>query len=83
MNHTAKEILIKTDEKIEGAYALSTIRAYRSNFEAFIKHCDENNVTALPAEPEFVAQYIRKLSEGAVNLLPLRLLSLLSRPFIN
>jgi site-specific recombinase XerD len=64
INDTAKEILIKTVEKIEGAYAPSTIRAYRSNFEAFIKHCDENNVTALPAEPEFVAQYIRKLSDG-------------------
>ena len=64
INDTAKEILIKTVEKIEGAYAPSTIRAYRSNFEFFIKHCDENNVSALPAEPEIVAQYIRKLSDG-------------------
>lgn len=64
MNHTAKEILIKTIEKIEGAYAPSTIRAYKSNFEIFIKYCDENNVTALPAQPETVAQYIRKLSNG-------------------
>lgn len=63
-NDTAKEILIKTVEKIEGAYAPSTIRAYRSNFEVFIKYCDENNVSALPAEPEIVAQYIRKLSDG-------------------
>ena len=66
-NHTAKEILIKTVEKIEGAYAPSTIRAYRSNFEAFIKHCDENNVTALPAYPETVAQYIRKISNGQLK----------------
>ena len=64
MNHTAKEILIKTVEKIEGAYAPSTIRAYTSNFEAFIKYCDENNVNALPAHPENVAQYIRRLSYG-------------------
>ena len=64
INDTAKEILIKTVEKIEGAYAPSTIRAYRSNFEVFIKYCDENNVTALPAQPETVAQYIRKLSDG-------------------
>lgn len=62
MNHTAKEILIKTVEKIEGAYAPSTIRAYRSNFEAFIKYCDENNVTALPAKPETVSIYIKNLS---------------------
>jgi site-specific recombinase XerD len=62
MNHTAKEILIKTVEKIEGAYAPSTIRAYRSNFEVFIKYCDENNATALPAKPETVAMYIKTLS---------------------
>ncbi len=67
MNHTAKEILIKTVEKIEGAYAPSTIRAYGSNFEIFIKYCDENNVSALPAEPEIVAQYIRRLSDGQLK----------------
>jgi site-specific recombinase XerD len=67
INDTAKEILIKTVEKIEGAYAPSTIRAYRSNFEGFIKYCDENNVTALPAHPEIVAQYIRKLSDGRLK----------------
>jgi site-specific recombinase XerD len=62
MNHTAKEILIKTVEKIEGAYAPSTIRAYKSNFENFIKFCDENNTIALPASNEIVASYIKKLS---------------------
>jgi site-specific recombinase XerD len=67
MNHTAKEILIKTMDKIEGAYAPSTIRAYRSNFENFIKFCDENNVTALPTHPETEAQYIRELSDGRLK----------------
>lgn len=67
INDTAKEILIKTVQKIEGAYAPSTIRAYRSNFEFFIKHCDENNVIALPTQPETVAQYIRKLSDGRLK----------------
>jgi hypothetical protein len=62
MNHTAKKILIKTVEKIEGAYASSTIRAYKSNFEVFIKYCNENKVTALPAEPETVAMFIKRLS---------------------
>ncbi|QDC46208.1 hypothetical protein FIT71_04105 [Candidatus Methylopumilus universalis] len=62
INHTAKEILIKTVEKIEGAYAPSTIRAYKSNFEVFIKYCDENNATALPAKPETVAMFIKTLS---------------------
>jgi site-specific recombinase XerD len=67
INDTAKEILIKTVKKIEGAYAPSTIRAYRSNFEAFIKYCDENNVIALPANPETVAQYIRRISNGQLK----------------
>ena len=60
INDTVKEILIKTVEKIEGAYAPSTVRAYKSNFEVFIKYCDENNATALPAKPETVAIYIKK-----------------------
>ena len=62
MNHTAKEILIKTVDKIEGAYAPPTIKAYRSNFEAFIRFCDENNTSALPASSEIVANFIKKLS---------------------
>jgi len=57
MNHTAKEILIKTIQKIEGAYAPATIRAYKANFEVFIRYCDENNVTALPAQPETISQF--------------------------
>jgi len=66
-NDTAKEILIKTVEKIEGAYAPSTIRAYRSNFESFIKYCDENNVIALPGEPKNIALYVKKLSNGQLK----------------
>ena len=64
MNHTAKEILIKTIQKIEGAYAPATIRAYKANFEVFIRYCDENNVTALPAKPETISKFIRKISDG-------------------
>jgi site-specific recombinase XerD len=67
MNHTAKELLKKTIEKIEGAYAPATIRAYKSNFENFIKYCDKNNISALPAEPEVVSQYIRRLSDGQLK----------------
>lgn len=61
-NTIAIEKLRQTIEKIEGAYAPSTIRAYKSNFENFIKFCDENNTTALPASSEIVAEYIKKLS---------------------
>lgn len=62
INDTARSTLEATIKKIEGAYAPSTIRAYKSNFEKFIKFCDENNTTALPASTEIVAGYIKKLS---------------------
>lgn len=62
MNNTARNCLQATIKKIEGAYAPATIRAYKSNFENFIKFCDENNISALPASTEIVASYIKKLS---------------------
>jgi site-specific recombinase XerD len=63
-NDTSKQILAATIERIEGAYAPSTIRAYKSNFENFIKFCEENNTAALPASNEIVASYIKKLSSN-------------------
>jgi site-specific recombinase XerD len=62
MNHTARDLLQATIKKIDGAYAPSTIRAYKSNFENFIEFCDENNTSALPASSEIIASYIKKLS---------------------
>ena len=62
MNNTARLTLKATIKKIDGAYAPSTIRAYKSNFENFIKFCDENNTSALPASSEIIAGYIKKLS---------------------
>ena len=62
MNDTASDCLQATIKKIEGAYAPATIRAYKSNFENFIKFCDENNISALPASSEIIASYIKKLS---------------------
>ena len=54
INDTARLTLEATIKKIDGAYAPSTIRAYKSNFENFIKFCDENNMNALPASSEIV-----------------------------
>ena len=62
-NDTAKELLKKTVEKIQGAYAASTIRAYKSNFEDFIEFCEQNNVNSLPSEGEPIALFIEKLSQ--------------------
>jgi len=63
MNNTAKEILLETIIKIDGAYAPSTIRAYKYNFEKFIEFCDRENVDALPANRINVASYIKHLAE--------------------
>ena len=46
INDTARDCLQATIKKIEGAYAPSTIRAYKSNYENFIRFCDENNTVA-------------------------------------
>ncbi|MEY4571595.1 MAG: hypothetical protein RLZ10_806 [Bacteroidota bacterium] len=62
MNHTARDCLQATIKKIEGAYAPATIRAYKSNFENFIRFCDENNAISIPASNEIITSYIKKLS---------------------
>lgn len=67
MNHTAKELLKKTMEKIEGVYAPATIRAYKSNFENFIKYCNEIEQDALPAYLSTVVYFIKKISDGQLK----------------
>jgi site-specific recombinase XerD len=67
MNSTANSILKETIKRIEGAYAPSTIRAYRSNFERFICFCEEINQSALPANISMITAYIRDLSESNIK----------------
>jgi integrase len=43
----------------QGAYAPSTERAYRSDFDAFRAWCSLAGLTPLPAQPETVAKYLR------------------------
>ena len=64
MNDTARDCLQATIKKIEGAYAPATIRAYKSNFENFIKYCEESNQEALPASSEVVVTFIKSISNG-------------------
>ena len=56
--------LLQTIERIDGAYASATIRAYRSNFEKFIDYCDSVNANALPAHPENHCKLYRYTSGG-------------------
>ena len=57
-----RELLANTLEKIEGAYAYSTIRAYKADFGKFIEFCEECNEGALPALPSSIANFIIELS---------------------
>ena len=57
-----RELLERTIEKIEGAYAHSTIRAYKADFGKFIEFCEECNEGALPALPSSIANFIIELS---------------------
>lgn len=58
-----KNILLATIEKMDGAYADSTIRAYRDDFGTFINYCLENELNCLPAEPQAICGFIRQLVE--------------------
>lgn len=71
--HTANEILSQTIESIEGAYAPSTIRAYKSNFEKFINFCEHSDATPLPAEPGNVARFISHLAKSGLKSSSIRI----------
>lgn len=73
MNTTAKLTLLKTIKMIDGAYAPATIRAYKTNFENYIKFCDEAHACALPSEPETVARFIQKISDGRLKSSSIRI----------
>ena len=67
------EILAKTIEKIDGAYAPSTIRAYKANFERFIHFCEMRNIDALQAYPSDVALYISQLTRSGLKSSSIRI----------
>ena len=60
----ATKLLQENIVKIEGAYAPSTIRAYRADFKDFIHFCYDRDANALPAQPSLVVQYICKLTDS-------------------
>lgn len=71
--HTASQALHKTIKLIEGAYAPSTIRAYKGNFEKFISFCDAEKKQALPADPATVAKYIEALTASNLKSSSIRI----------
>jgi site-specific recombinase XerD len=73
MNNTARNCLQATIKKIEGAYAPATIRAYKSNFENFIKFCEGINQESLPATSEDVVSFIKSISDGRLKSASIRM----------
>jgi site-specific recombinase XerD len=65
-----------TIQKMDGAYADSTIRAYKDDFGAFINYCLNSKLESLPADPQAICSYIRKLiDDGRTSASIRRLMS--------
>lgn len=72
-NTISRKTLLKTIQRIDGAYATATIRAYRANFERFIEFCESKDVLALPANKLDVANFIRHLSDSDLKSASIRI----------
>jgi site-specific recombinase XerD len=57
----ALELLSKTIQKVEGAYAPSTIRAYKEDFLSFIDFCNRLDISSIPASPHSICLFIKEL----------------------
>ena len=53
--------------EFEGAFAESTIRAYRSDFNRFSQWCSDSHVPPLEASPEDLAHFIEHLAKTAAS----------------
>ena len=73
VKHTALLGLQATLTRIEGAYAPSTIRAYKSNFLKFIHYCEELKTDPLPADSVDVASFIASLTKGGLKSSSIRI----------
>ena len=64
LNFKARAALAETLERIDGAYAPASIRAYKADFNELIHFCDEEEEEALPTHPQTIANFIVKMSNG-------------------
>jgi site-specific recombinase XerD len=53
----------KQIDRLDGAYADSTLRAYRTDVHNFVIWCEEKNYKPFPTTPEMMSQYIDHCSE--------------------
>ena len=73
MNRTANQILLETLIHINGAYAPSTIRAYKVNFQRFIEFSESLQTNALPACSKDVANYVAHLTKSGLRSASIRI----------
>jgi site-specific recombinase XerD len=59
-------------DKIDGAYAANTLRAFRADLEEFIRYCDNHGYSPLPANPDAVAAFIDSVCESGVTSATIR-----------
>lgn len=59
----ATSLLLETIDRIQGAYAPSTIRAYRSDFAEFIVFCETQGLEVFPPNPLTLADFISHVSD--------------------
>lgn len=65
-------LLTETIQRIEGAYAPSTIRAYRSDFAEYIAYCADHGLAVFPPNPITLAEFIMHLSEKGLRSATIR-----------
>ena len=62
LDHTiAAALLTQLMDKLDGAYAPNTLRAYKADMQEFIRFCAQKGLEALPAQPETVASFLLHL----------------------
>ena len=69
---SSNKILKETLDRIDGAYAPSTIRAYKASFEEFIVFCEGCKKSALPASPAVTARFIQSLTQRKLSSATIR-----------
>ena len=68
----AEDILKKTIQRIHGAYAPSTIRAYQTDVAAFIQFCKSRQLESLPAQAISICLFIEHLAEKNLSVASIR-----------
>lgn len=71
-NSTPRELLDKTVARIEGAYAPSTIRAYKTDFANYITFCENHSQEVFPPNPQILAEFINHLAEKGISSASIR-----------